>query len=231
MKVTLLFLASLLLLLPCAFLAADTEQRIYTVPDPADGGGLRGRVGVVVTHALAVDHERVRVYRADMTDGGHAFLFPHLPTGKYDVVLVTKDGGVFEGLTLGGDSPPADLPAGSLAHLKERIEKQDAFFNRCVVQRAGFGEDNALAFVERVSDKEILRQDGTRLPSSLRRLEVIELARAADDWQVTISRHLYREEQPPGALPFLKHGFVPALGGLRVIDRVKDLGSISLPSL
>ena len=100
-----------------------------------------------------------------------------------------------------------------------------------MVHRVGFGDDNALAFVERVSDKEILRQDGTRLPASLRRLEVIELARAADDWQVTISRHLYREEQPPGALSFLKHGFVPALGGLRVIDRMKDLGHIPLPPL
>ena len=219
------------MLWPCAFLAADTEQRIYTAPDTADAGGLRGSVNAVVTHALAVDHERVHVYRAEMSDGGRAFQFPHLPTGKYDLVLVTKDGRVYEGLTLGSNIPPPDVPAGSLDHLKERVGKQDAFFNRCLVHRVGAGDDNALAFVERVSDKEILRQDGTRLPASLRRLEVLELARAADDWQVTISRHLYREEQPPGALPFLKHGYVPEFGGLRVIDRVKDLGLIPLPTI
>ncbi len=66
---------------------------------------------------------------------------------------------------------------------------------------------------------------------TLRRLEVLELAQAADDWQVTTTRHLYREEQPPQGIDFLKHAYVPELGNLRIIDNVKDVHAILLPSL
>ncbi len=87
MKIPLALL--LALLVPCA-LAADTVQRIYTAPDPAASGGIRGSVNVVITHALAVNHDHQSVYRAAMSDGGKAFEFAHLPTGKYDLVLVAE---------------------------------------------------------------------------------------------------------------------------------------------
>ena len=220
----------LLLLVPGAF-AADTVQRIYTVPDPAATGGIRGSVNVVVTHAIAVNHDRLRVYRADLSDGGKTFLFSHLPTGKYDLVLVGKEPVVFEGLNLGEEKPAAELPPGSLEHLKARVNAQDAFFNRCRLQRVGFDGANALVFVERTTNRQTLRQDGTRLDANIRRLEVMEVAQAADDWQVTTTRHLYREEQPPGGIDFLKHVRVAEIGNLRVIDSVKDLGAILLPDL
>ena len=228
MKLSPLFL--LLLLVPCA-LAADTVQRIYTAPDPAATGGIRGSVNAVITHAIAVDHDRLRVYRADMADGGKTFVFSHLPTGRYDLVLVGKAPVVFEGLNLGEEKPATELPPGSLDHLKTRVAAQDAFFNHCRLQRVGFDGTNALVFVERTTDRQTLRQDGTRLNANIRRLEVMEIAQAADDWQVTTTRHLYREEQPPGGIDFLKHAYLAEIGNLRVIDRVKDLGSILLPDL
>ena len=69
------------------------------------------------------------------------------------------------------------------------------------------------------------------LGATLRRFDVIELAQAADDWQVTTSRILYREEQPLNGINYSLHGFAKELGNLRIIDGVKDLGSIQLSSL
>ena len=229
MKFSPLFL--LLLWLAPGLLAADTVQRIYTVPDPAATGGIRGSVGVVITHALAVNHDRIEVYRAEMSDGGKSFVFPHLPVGKYDLVLVGQEHIVYEGLNLGDEKPPADLPPGSLEHLKTRVGAQDAFFNHFKIQRAGYDGANALLFVERTSDRQILRQDATKLNATLRRLEIIELAQAADDWQVTTNRHLYREEQDPHGIDFLQDAYLPELGNLRIIDSMKDLGTVRLPSL
>ena len=226
MKTHSLLLAALLL--PCT-LAADTEQRIYTAPDPAATGGIRGTVNVVVTHALAVNHDHLEVYRAEMSNGGKTFQFSHLPVGKYDLVLVTADAKTYEGLVLGEEK--RDLPAGSMEHLQARVAAQDAFFNRSHVHRIGFDGENAFVFVERVRDKPILKQSGETLRATLRRLEVIELAQAGDDWQVTSNRHLYREEQPLGGVNYLLHGYVPQFANLRVVDDVKDLGSIMLSSL
>ena len=223
-------IVSLLLpfLLVAAALADEPVQRIYTAPNPAAPGGIRGSVNVVLTHAIAVEHDRTRVYRGTL-GGGKAFSFAGLPVGKYDLVLVTADGGVYEGLALGDEK--RDLPAGSLENLKKRVSAQDAFYNRTLIQRIGFDGDNALVFVERVRDKEILKQSAEKLNATLRRLEIMELAQASDDWQVTTTRHLYREEQPPGGINFLRHGYARELGNVRVIDSVKDLGSLQLSPL
>ena len=222
--------AALLILLLAAFAphaAADTVQRIYTAPDPAASGGIRGSVDVVVTHALAVDHQRVHVYRAEMSDGGKTFDFEHLPVGKYDLVLVTKDGALCEGLLLGDE--PRGIPETSMKNLQTRVAAQDAFFNKSLVQRLGMDGDTAFILVERVRDKQTLTQAGNKLDASLRRIEVMEIEKASDDWQVTGTRHLYREEQPAGPTGFLRHFYVPEFSGLRVIDVVKNLGSVKLP--
>ena len=224
-----LLAAAAVLALPCV-LAADTVQRIYTAPDAKDAGGIKGSCDAHITHALAVNHDRLRVYRGEVSADGRAFNFPHLPVGKYDLVMVTKDKVVYEGLAL-GDPARADLPPASLANLKTRIEKQDAFFNHTLVHRLGFDGPNCYAFVERTSDRKILRQDGNLLGANLRRLEIMEIAQAADDWQVTTTRHLYREEQPAAGIDFAKDRFVPEFGNLRVIESVKDLGPVSLPAL
>ena len=89
-----------MLILPCLY-AADTVQRIYTAPDFTDRGAIRGSCGANITHALAVNHDRQRVYRGTVSADGRAFDFLHLPVGKYDLVMVTKDKLVYEGLALG----------------------------------------------------------------------------------------------------------------------------------
>ena len=208
--------------------ADDTVQRLYTGPDARDAGGLKGTCAANITHALAVNHDHLRVYRGAVSADGRAFTFAHLPVGKYDLVFVTGDRLVYEGLAL-GDDKRTDLPADSLANLKKRVEAQDAFFNHARIHRFGFDGANCLLFVERTSDRQILRQNRPQLGADVRRLYIIDVARPADDWQVTTTRHLYREEQPPGGIDFLTDKFVPEFSNLRVIDSVKDLGSVVLP--
>ena len=211
-----------------AALRAD-PGRIYSVPDPAAQGGIEGGTAIPLTHALAVAHDRLRVYRADLSDGRKSFRFPHLPVGKYDLVLVAEGNTVFEGLTLG--DPSENLEPASSQNLRTRIGAADSFFNRVAILRTGFVGDQALAFVERIRDRLTLQQSGERLDANLRRLEIVELARAGDDWQMSATRHIYREEEPVRAdPPGMKHFFVSAIGNLRVVDSIKQLGSLTLPS-
>jgi len=209
--------------------------RIYTKTNPEATGGIAGKAPSELIHAMAVERDRVRVFLADLSDGGKTFRFEHLPIGKYDLVLVTKEGSVLEGLAL-GDSLDA-LSATSAANLKKRIELADTFFNRHCVHRAGLGtldetgDAMVLAFVERLRPDNVLKQSGERLNQMIRRLEIVELHQAIDDWQMVATRHLFREGEPiPNTPEFLKHTRVPELGNIRVVNEVKDIGAIAAPS-
>ena len=202
--------------------------RLYTQPDPSASGEIEGDAGIELTHALAIDHERSHLYRAELSEAGRIFRFAHLPVGKYDLVLVAKNRAVFEGLIL-GDAAPV-LSSVSAKNLQTRIAVADSFFNRHTVHRTGFEGDRALVFVERIRDKLILKQSGEKLDSNLRRLEIIELEQAGDDWQMVTTRQIYREEEPIStAPPFLKSFHVSELGNIRVVDSVKQMGALTLP--
>lgn len=206
---------------------ADGPGRIYTKPEAGDAGAISGKVdGAILTHAIAVERDRKRVYQASLADGGKSFRFANLPVGRFDLVLVTKDGRVIEGLGLGAKP---ELPEASVGHLHDGVAKADSFFNRRVIHRFGVESGVALVFAERIRDGEILRGSGQRVDVCLRRLEIIELRQADDDWQMVGTRHLYREETPPiKGIPFLTHIHLPALGGLRLAGNPKDLVLINL---
>ncbi|MEI8036876.1 MAG: hypothetical protein WCJ14_00665 [Verrucomicrobiota bacterium] len=206
---------------------ADGPGRIYTQPGAADTGAIAGKVqGAVLTHAIAVERDRTRVYLAALDANGAGFHFSRLPVGRFDLVLVTKDQRVIEGLGLGAAEVLGEDRA---RHLAEAVAKADSFFNRHTRHRVGFSGEVALVFAERIRDGRILRGSGEKLDAALRRLELIELRQADDDWQMVGTRHLYREEAPclPG-IPFLAHLQLPALGGLRVGDTPRDLGTLDL---
>lgn len=221
--------ALLFLTMFLAAVAAHAQSgRIYTAPESSAPGGIEGSVPVELTHAIAIDHERSHVYLGELSDGGHAFHFTHLPVGKYDLVLVTKDRAVYEGLALG--DPATALSPASMKNLETRIALADSFFNRYTIHRAGIEGDRVFAFVERIRDKTILKQSGEKLDADLRRLEIIELEQAGDDWQMVTTRHIYREGEPiEDNPPFFKHFFFSALGNIRVVDSVKALGALTLP--
>ena len=219
------------ILAACAALAlADGPGRIYTKPRPGDNGSISGRVdGGALTHAIAVERDRTRVFLAELADQGKSFRFSGLPVGRYDLVLITTDGRVCEGLNIG--EPKPGLSAASCKYLEDRVAKADTFFNRYQINRIGFAGDRAFLFVERLRDRTILRQSGENLGAYLRRFEIIEMEEATDDWQMIGTRHLYREETPDrDNVSFSRHHNLPALGGLRVADSARDAGLIHLPT-
>ena len=203
--------------------------RIYTAPNPAATGGIAGVLPAgEVTHAIAVESERVCVYRALPVAGSSQFRFENLPVGKYDVVLVTKERQVLEGLRLGGAL--AAMPPTVRMNLETRVAKADSYFNRYVIHRCGIVNDRILAFVERIRDRPILTQGGESVNANVRRLEIIELTQAVDDWQMNQTRHVYRQYEPvEKSPPFLRHVYVPALSGIRVVTTTKELGTITVP--
>jgi hypothetical protein len=146
--------------------------------------------------------------------------------GKYDLVLFARSGTVYEGLAL-GDRPA--LAPESAQHLEERVAASDGFFNRYRIHRTGVSADGEtlLAFIERYRANNVLKQSGEALGQMVRRFEIAELTRASDDWQLTNSRHLYREGEPV-VEQFRASMHVPALGGIRVISELRTLGSIPL---
>jgi len=225
MKRTVLFLSGLLLAA-----ALSQSERLYTKPEAADTGGLQGRIEAgKLTHAIAVDQRLHNVYLGRLDGGRKAFTFENLPTAKYDLVLITDDGRVFEGVVREGKKLE-EIDSLSAANLQTRIGKADAFFNQSKVHRVIVGEDRAWIFVERVRDKQILKQSGEELNAFLRRFEVAELRKASDDWQMVNTRHIYREEIPKGkSTAFCRHAHVPALGNIRVTGGMKDLGAVKPP--
>lgn len=220
-----LLVAMMLAVSPIA--RGDGPGRIYTQAADADIGIISGKVsGSKLTHALAVERDRKRVYRATLDGGGTGFHFRKLPVGRFDLMLVTSDNRVVEGIGLGAETKLTDDRA---KHLKEGVAKADSFFNRHMVHRVGLGEGFVLVFAERIRDGVILRGSGEQIDACLRRLEIIELREADNDWQMVGTRHLYREETPQiKGIPFLSHLYLPALGGLRLAGTPKDLGTIDL---
>ena len=215
--------------LALALTASAQTTVLYTKPAAGATGGISGKVDTELTHAIALNRDYTQCFRGDLSDGGKAFRIAGLPTGKYDVICVTKGGQIFEGVELGEDG--SKLPAASVKYSEARIKKADTFFPKAKIHRFGLieGGEKMLLFVERIRDSLILRQSGEKLESNLRRIEVVELIKAKDDWQMLNTRHIYREEAPlVENMPFFTHKFVPELGSVRVIDSVKDLGSISL---
>lgn len=206
-------------------LALPASADIYTKIDEANAGAIKGTTDKPLTHAIAIERDRVRVYLATLADEGRTFQFKHLPVGRYDLALVTKDAGIYEGLQLGEDA--SSLSKQSLELIRERMAQADTFFNQWRIHRIGLDGDHAFVLVERLRDKKSLTQSGEVVPANIHRFEIADLQRAADDWQMIGTRHFYREPDSLDTTLFHDH-FMSALQNIRVIDSPKDLGRLSL---
>lgn len=205
---------------------------LYTKPVSGASGGITGHTDQELIYAIALEHNRTACYKGGLSEGGKAFTFTGLPTGKYDLLLLTSGNVLYEGLAMGEQVDK--LSSTEKKNLEERVAKADSFFNRAVILRFAVEEDGEkiTALVERIRDKTILKGSGDVLNSNLRRLEIVDFVKAGDDWQMGNSRHIYREEQPVGAgMPFLSEKFLAELGNIRVIDASKDIGMLRLPSV
>jgi len=230
-------------LLRCLFLAsfslacASARAEIYD-PPTSSPGGVRGNVTSPISAAVLVGANLTSIYNGTVAPDKRSFEFKGIPVGKYDILLFdepadkTIKGAIYSGLSV--TPGKADVPAQFADRFMERTRLNDKFFSRFNIAAFSFTEGNSigLAVIERIKESPITHMDGTVQKYYLRRVELATMELAVDDWKTNTNRHVYRVEMPmETGKPFLDYIPVPALGRIRVVDSVKDLGSISLPAI
>lgn len=219
-----------------ALLDLHARADIYDPPVETAPGGVRGTVTSPITGAVLVGANVLSVYKGSVSPDKRSFEFKGVPIGKYDILLFdepenkNRRGTLYSGLAIAEGT--AEVPPKFADALMKRMQLNDRFFTR--FQIAGFsfveGTSIALAAVERIKESPITHMNGTVQTHYLRRVEIATAELAVDDWKTNATRHVYRVEMPmETGWPFLNYVRVPALGKIRIVDTVKDLGEIGLP--
>ncbi len=209
------------------------STRLYTPPDPAARGGIRGTTDTAVEAVFAIPiHDPSKVYRAELSGGGREFSFRGLPVGKYDLLVLCADR-FYEGFTLTRESDT--LTDRDRAAIKETIGRAVPFFDTKQIHRvAGTtgSAGNARCVLQELRTGLILAQSAEELKNTqIRSLKLAWLEDVgATGWQLINTRELVRQEVT-GAMPkgILPHQHDPRLGNIRVTDDIKDLGPLLLP--
>lgn len=221
----------LLLLIPLLLSLAGTataeRDRLYSDPDPASPGGIKGRIlrpALTVRQVLAVPTDEPRlVYEAQLSgEGQREFLFTGLPMRKYDLVVIYDDA-FYEGLVLcrEGDT----LTAEDRTKIEATIQKAEPYFTKRITHRmeGTTGRGNlSRALCTFLRDRASTNGEDYR-----RTFRLFILKDVGPGWQVVRSRDLYPIWTTPNhATP--AHHFDEKLSQIRVTDSVKDLGPITL---
>src|SRR4051812_37296932 len=113
------------------------RTRLYTKPDPANSGGLKGQIPKMplpIEEILALPAENPEeVYEGEVTGPKRdAFQFKGLPVGKYDLVVIYPDA-FYEGLQLNRDA--STLTPDDLKKIDGSIQKSEPFFTKKFIRR------------------------------------------------------------------------------------------------
>lgn len=211
------------------------SSRLYTPSDPSAKGGIHGRIKKqkqVLRNVFAVSPDNPKlVYRGDVSADGNEFSFQGLPTAKYDLMLVGP-AFFYEGFKL---TPDADLlTAKDRSQIEAVIMKSLPFFNVKKIHRCQgtTGRNGAARCVlQEVRTLPITLQSGElRTDIQVRSIRLASLEDVGTaGWQLVNTREISRMEvgadDVQGILP---HACRPALGQIRVVDEIKELGEIEL---
>jgi hypothetical protein len=211
----------------------STGAYLYTVSDPLATGGIRGTVSapdkpIMGAYAMPPDQPG-SVYRGTVTGKGNRdFSFRGLPSGKYDLLLVFDDA-FYEGLTLVRIED--DLVAEDRESIEAIIAKTEPYYGTKKIHRlAGQGGKSGYArcictFFRAKESVGFI--DGVVYPDHRRSLKLVLLEEVGPGWQVVKTREIHTVMVKPGT-GMQDHYYRKALGGIRVIDEVKDIGGIDL---
>ena len=226
------------LLATTAFAQNPPERtRLYTKPDPANTGGLKGRIAKPespIEEILAVSAENVEeVYEGAITGAKRdAFQFKNLPVGKYDLIVISA-AAFYEGFQLNRDA--STLTPDDLKKIDASIQKSEPFFPKKFIHRVegttGRGSV-ARCVVTYYRDKgsELLMETfngNSNRPDFRRTFKLVMLKDVGPGWQIARARDLYPVWVDPKR-PLPAHHFTAALKQIRVADEIKDLGELDL---
>lgn len=213
---------------------------LYTPPDPNASGGLRGRIGIprdklIGAFAIPADtlkDDKPKVYKANLSADGHAFEFSNLPTAKYDLLLIFPEG-FYEGITLSRDT--STLVTNDWKSIIGILSKSEPFFEVKRIHRldGNTGETGwAQCVLQEVRERPVTLQDASwHKEIQIRTIKIARFEDVGPAWQLLVTREIVRQEiagkEHKGLLP---HAFCPdQLGKVRVVDTVKDMGTLDLP--
>jgi hypothetical protein len=231
----------LALLMPALTLQAGqttgTEQstRLYTKPDPNATGGLQGSIinaAKPILQAVAVDRDNPKkAYLGTVEEKGAAIRFAGLPAAIYDLMLVAGDR-FYEGCVLSRD--PDNLTDRDRKLIEKTIMKSTPFFDTKKIHRckgATGSSGKARCVLQEVRTHPVTLQSGeVRTDIQVRSLKLAFLEEVGDaGWQLVQTRELVRAEVGPNDIKgVLPHSYRAILGGIRVVDTVKNLGTLDL---
>lgn len=208
-----------------------TGKYLYTEPDAAAGGGIKGEIvmpkkPIAAVFALPPDEPRF-VYKGKITGPkNRGFLFEGLPVRQYDLIVVFDDE-FYEGLRLNrGENT---LSQRDIKLVENILNKSEPFFNEKVIHRlegkTGYKQEARCICT-------FLRAKGAALASigysgHRRSFKLALLMDVGPGWQVVRTREIYTIFAKPEK-GIVRHAYREYLGGIRVIDNIKDIGKISL---
>jgi hypothetical protein len=203
------------------------RDRLYTAPDPAASGGIRGEITgprKPVRQILAIPADDPElVYMAALSGSdGHTFTLTGLPMRKYDLFVIFDDA-YYEGLVLSREEDT--LTAEDRQKITTTITKAEPYFKVKTIHRLQ-GTTGRSQFARGVVS--YLRDRESTNGSDLRRtVKLVTFKDVGPGWQVVRARDLYPTWTTPAhARPV--HHYDERLGQIRVTDQMKDIGGLNL---
>ena len=217
------------------FTNTKQSSRLYTQPDASAGGGIRGTVSAPAERLEGVfavaQFEPARVYAGRVGADGRSFEFSGLPTGKYDLMLL-YDAFFIEGFRLCRDTD--NLTEADRKSIKATIDRSVPFFDTKVIHRAegtSGREGKTLCVLQEMRTRPVTLQSAeVRNDIQIRSLKLATLEDVgAVGWHLTNTREIVRQEVGGGHRTGpIEHRNAPEIGNVRVVDSMKDLGTLEL---
>jgi hypothetical protein len=220
-------------------LAQEPPQRtrLYTKPDPANTGGLKGHIAkpeFPIQEILALPTDSPEEVYEGVISGPKkdTFEFTGLPVGKYDLIVVYP-AAFYEGLQL--DRDKSTLTREDLTKIDASVQKSEPYWTKKIIHRVE-GQtgraSGARAIITYARDKgsdllmETFKGQSSR-PDFRHTFKLVLLKDVGPGWQIVRARDLYPVWADP-KLPLPEHHFSTALSQIRVADQSKDLGELDL---
>ncbi|MEO0452707.1 MAG: hypothetical protein AAFY98_01050 [Verrucomicrobiota bacterium] len=232
-----LFPLCLLALTALTVSAKKERTLLYTDPDPASTGGIKGEISTPakpIEQILALSMDEIGdVYRGEVSGPDNRnFQFKGLPIGKYDLMIIYSDS-FYEGVRL--DREESTLTKEDEEKIDASIQKSEPYFSEKFLHRleGQTGRGNfarTVATYYRSSGSGVTALDhteGYKVADARRTFKVVMLKDVGPGWQIVKARDLYPIWVKQGTeLP--RHHFSSGLSKIRVADTIKDLGQLDL---